>query len=74
MPSLDELIGSNPFANLEIPPQLEASIARHRQHLGELVHTMKTAGISHEQIEESVSVLIESYKAELLTAIRSMTR
>ena len=74
MPSPDQLLQSDPFAGLDVPPQLEDSIARHRQHLAELVHTMKTAGISEQQIEQSVTVLIDSYKTELLAAIRSITR
>jgi len=74
MLSLQELLGSDPFANLDIPPLLEASIARHRTHLAQLVHTMKTAGISDTQIEQSVTVLIDSYKTELLAAIRSMNQ
>jgi len=74
MPSYNEFFGSDPFANLDIPQPLEESIVRHRTHLAQLVHTMKTAGISDEQIEESVSVLVASYKTELMAAIRSMKR
>ncbi len=64
--------GSDAFADLEVPPPLDESIARHRRHVAELVRTMKTAGVSDEQIEESVSVLIAAYKAELIEAIRRM--
>lgn len=64
--------GADPFAALKVPPPLEESLARHRGHLAELVHTMKMAGISDRQIEESVSVLIVAYKEELMAAIRRM--
>jgi hypothetical protein len=74
MATLHEIAGSDPFADLDVPPQLEESLARHRMHLADLIRTMKTAGVSEERIEESISELIASYKAELLAAIRSMKR
>jgi hypothetical protein len=64
--------GTDPFADLDVPPPLEVSLARHRRHLAELVSTMKMAGVSDRQIEESVSVLIATYKEELMAAIRRM--
>lgn len=65
---------SDPFVDLNVPPQLEESLARHRMHLAELIRAMKTAGVSADHIEESISELIASYKGELLAAIRSMNR
>jgi hypothetical protein len=64
--------GTDPFADMEIPPELEASLQRHREHLSRLVHTMRQAGISQEQIEDSVSVIIASYKDELIHAMKSL--
>ncbi len=64
--------GADPFAELDVPPPLEVSLARHRRHLAELVSTMKMAGVNDRQIEESVSVLIAAYKEELMAAIRRM--
>lgn len=69
-----DLLSQNPFADLDIPPELEESITRHRVHLAQLVQSMKIAGVSETQIEESVSVLIASYKEELMRAIKSMVR
>lgn len=60
------------FEDLEIPQELEASLQRHRQHLGQLVSTLKMAGVGEEQIEHSVSVIVASYKEELLEAIKMM--
>jgi hypothetical protein len=74
MAALRQFVDSDPFADLDVPPVLEESLARHRRHLGELVRAMKTAGVSEEHIEESVSELIASYKEELLAAIRSLKR
>jgi hypothetical protein len=67
-----EYLSSDPFAHIEVPPQLEESLARHRRHLAELVHLMETAGVSEDQIEHSVSSLVDSYKLELMAAIRSI--
>jgi hypothetical protein len=41
-------------------------------NLAQLVRNLHSAGVSEEQIESSVSVLVESYRQELLRAIRSM--
>jgi hypothetical protein len=46
----------DPFADLEVPEELEESIRRHRAHLSQLIRTMKIAGVSSDQIEESLSV------------------
>jgi hypothetical protein len=62
----------DPFADLEIPPFFEGSLARQRGHLVELARTLKIAGVRDETIEESVSVLVALYKEELMVAIREM--
>jgi len=64
--------GGDPFAGLDVPSSLDESLARHRRHLAELVQRMKMAGISDQQIEASVSALIELYKGELMAAIRRL--
>lgn len=63
---------SDPFEGVEIPPALEASFQRHRQHLADLVVSLRQAGVSEEQIEASVSGIVESYKVELIHAIKAM--
>jgi hypothetical protein len=74
MASLHEFPGADPFADLEVPRELEESLARHRMHLAELIRAMQTAGVREDHIDESVSELIASYKAELLAAIGTMKR
>lgn len=64
----------DPFEGLEIPQELEASFHRHRQHVADLVGSLRQAGISEEQIEVSVNVIVESYRSELLNAIKAMRR
>lgn len=59
---------------MEIPAELEASLQRHRKHLADLVASLRQAGVSEEQIELSVNVIVESYKGELLNAIKAMRR
>jgi hypothetical protein len=65
-------VAPDPFADLEIPPELEQSLQRHREHLVQLVVTMRSAGIDEAHIDESVSVIVASYKEELLRAVKRM--
>jgi len=64
----------DPFADLEVPDALQASLERHREGLALLIGNLKCAGVSDQQIETSISVLVESYRQELLRAIRLMMR
>lgn len=64
----------DPFSNLQIPPELEASLQRHREHLAQLVTTLRSAGVDEAQIEESVSVIVASYKDELTHAMKRLMR
>lgn len=60
------------FADLEIPPSLDASLMKHRAHLAELVRNLHSAGVSEAHIEESVSTIVASYREELIQAIKAM--
>lgn len=64
----------DPFADLDIPEALQDSLDRHRRHVGQLVETLRGVGTSDLQIETSVSVMVESYKAELLHALKALVR
>jgi len=68
------LLGDDPFRDLEIPVELEESLQRHREHLARLVVSLRSAGIKDAQIEESVSVIVASYKDELISAMKRMVR
>ena len=68
------LAGQDPFQGLEIPPQLEDSLQRHRDNLARLVRSLRTAGCSEEQIDQSVSAVVASYKEELTRAIKLLVR
>ncbi len=65
---------ADPFADLEVPEALQVSMERHRANLAQLVRNLHSAGVSEEQIEASVSMLVESYRQELIRAIRMMMR
>ncbi len=65
---------ADPFADLEVPEALKVSMERHRENLAQLVRNLHSAGVSEEQIEASVSMLVESYRQELIRAIRMMMR
>ena len=64
----------DPFADLVIPAPLQESLERHRENLATLVANLQSAGVHEAQIEASVSVIVDSYKQELLRAIRAMVR
>ncbi len=71
---IDRWTGEDPFAGMEIPDALHESIERHRANLFRLITSLQSAGVSDEQIETSVSVIVASYKEELLRAIKTMVR
>lgn len=64
----------DPLQYLEIPPELEINIQRHRENLARLVVSLRRAGISEAQIEESVAVIVASYKEELIASIKALAR
>ncbi len=64
----------DPFAGLEVPDALLASLQRHRENLARLVRSLQSAGVGEAQIEASVTVVVESYRDELLHAIKTMMR
>ncbi len=67
--------GEEPFGELiGIPPELEVSFRRHREHLMELVSNLRSAGIDEGHIEESVSLIIASYKEELVHTLKALKR
>ena len=62
------------IGDLDIPPDLEESLRRHREHLVQLVISLRSAGVDEAQIEESVSILIDSYKDELIRTMKRMVQ
>lgn len=68
------LTGNDPFADLDVPAPLQESLQRHRKNLVTLVANLQSAGVQEAQIEISVSIIVDSYKQELLNAIKLMMR
>ncbi len=64
----------DPFADIQIPEPLQESLQRHRENLATLVTNLQSVGVHESQIEASVSVIVDSYKQELLRAIKAMVR
>ncbi len=64
----------DPFADIQIPEQLQESLQRHRENLARLVTSLQSVGVSETQIEASISVVVDSYKEELCRAIKAMVR
>ena len=60
------------FEGLDIPELLHASVERHTVNLARLVASLKSAGMTESQIDAGVATIVESYKAELLVAIRTI--
>lgn len=56
----------------EIPPELRASVARHQDNLLRLIESLRAAGMQEAEIESALSTVIDSYKTELLEAIRAL--
>lgn len=71
---LDTSSYADPFADVHVPEALQASLQRHRENLAGLIRNLQSAGISEEQIEASISVIVASYRDELLRAVKSMMR
>ena len=67
-------IQEDPFADIDIPDALQESLHRHRENLATLVANLQLVGVSESQIEASISVIVDSYKEELLRAIKVMVR
>lgn len=55
---------------MEIPPTLQASVQRHQANLVRLAGNLHVAGLSAGQIEESINMLVETYRAGLASALR----
>lgn len=68
------LTQEDPFADIQIPKQLQDSLQRHRENLAKLVADLQSVGVSEAQIDASISVIVDSYKKELLRAIKVMVR
>ncbi|HEX8484696.1 hypothetical protein [Sphingomonas sp.] len=55
-----------------IPAELLPTIARHRANLSGLVRNLRLAGMDDVMIESSVRQLLDSYRDELLRAVRTL--
>ena len=63
---------ADPYAGFEIPAALVPSLDRHRENLTRFIVSLQALGFDERQIESSVSVIVASYKEELISAIRAM--
>lgn len=61
-------------AGIPVPPQFLPSIARHQKNLATLVHSLRGAGLDDAMIEANVRQLVETYRDELMTAVRALIR
>ena len=65
-------VASDPSAkrDADLPPALQQSLTRHRDNLASMVVALRAAGVDEASIESHLSVLMDSYRAELSTALR----
>jgi hypothetical protein len=72
--ALERKISAHPAPlEVEIPPVLQESVVRHQANLARLMQSLRAAGMDEAEIEAAVTAVIDSYKRELLQAIRSLT-
>jgi hypothetical protein len=70
----DSMGAAQPYSfEIAIPPVLRASVERHQANLAKLLQSFRAAGMHEAEIEAAVTVVIDSYKHELLQAIRMLT-
>jgi hypothetical protein len=62
------------FYEIDIPDALRGVATRHQRHVGELVSSLRAFGVDDQIIERSVDQLMGSYRAELVTAIKTLKR
>lgn len=58
----------------DLPPALQDSMARHRKNLTLMVAALRAVGMDDAAIELNLSVLIDSYRAELAAALHHLGR
>ena len=71
---MNTLLPQDPFSDLDIPDALQESLARHRENLAKLIMSLRSVGLDDLQVEASVSVMVDSYKQELLRTIKVIVR
>jgi hypothetical protein len=59
--------------DIDIPDALRPSVRRHQDNLMRLITTCRTAGIADREIEDSVTTVINSYRDELIAAIKQLS-
>jgi hypothetical protein len=70
---LDKTVAAHPQPfTAPIPPALQTTIERHQANLAQLVLSLRKAGIGPHEVEAAVTIVIDSYKCELLEAIRRL--
>jgi hypothetical protein len=62
------------YGDFEIPVAWWQSVSRHRSNLAQFAAELWGIGMSDEQIEENLSVVIESYREELRPALRAVLK
>lgn len=55
-----------------LPPELQASVWRHQEHLRALVVSLRAAGVDESVVEASVKQLVSSYALELTAALQAL--
>ncbi|MGK6324750.1 hypothetical protein ACMGDM_16935 [Sphingomonas sp. DT-51] len=59
---------------LVIPDALLSSVRRHQAHLAALIESLRAAGVDEATVEASIRGLVDSYAAELTSAVRQVLK
>ncbi len=56
----------------DLPPALRSCLDRHRANVTRFAQNLRMAGLSDSQIQSGVAVIVDSYKAELQSAMNHL--
>lgn len=73
-PLVNDIILTNiaSLRHLSVPPEFDAAIARHRENLENLATSMLAGGIDHDTVNRTIDAAFQSYRSELISAIRQV--
>ena len=67
-----ESMASDTFYGLDVPVPLREISERHQRHISELVTQLRDVGMDEQSIISAVDRLIDSYRTQLLHAVKAI--
>lgn len=72
MNDIDPTIDLAEIDDTSIPPALQGCLDRHRTNVARFAQRLRMAGLSEAQIRSGVAMIVDSYKAELQSAMNCL--